>query len=267
MTNEELIEALKSKKNLKECAQMISDLGKNKIAIDADAAEAFSSLDLYSFAKFLSYVSPYGAVALRANTNFEEKSRMLLKPYTSDKSTMTVSACGEKVWSNAYAFEKNAVSPFLKGPLSQWHKESFVVDGITYKTAEHYMMAQKAIFFEDQESYHLIMKSDSPKEVQAMGRMVANFDESLWDSIRSVIVYNGNVAKFTQCKSAYDELMKTKDTYLAEGNPNDLIWGTGLSTDDPAILDKSKWKGRNLLGRILTLIRTELEEGTLQFVG
>lgn len=33
--------------------------------------------------------------------------------------------------------------------LSQWWPSRFVVDGLEYKTAEHWMMAQKALLFRD----------------------------------------------------------------------------------------------------------------------
>jgi predicted NAD-dependent protein-ADP-ribosyltransferase YbiA (DUF1768 family) len=36
-----------------------------------------------------------------------------------------------------------------KSCFSQWYPASFIVEGITYKTAEHWMMAQKALLFGD----------------------------------------------------------------------------------------------------------------------
>lgn len=40
--------------------------------------------------------------------------------------------------------------------LSQWFHAEFTVDGVRYKTAEHYMMAQKAKLFNDYEAYEEI---------------------------------------------------------------------------------------------------------------
>jgi predicted NAD-dependent protein-ADP-ribosyltransferase YbiA (DUF1768 family) len=37
--------------------------------------------------------------------------------------------------------------------LSQWWPASFSIDSQIYPTAEHYMMAQKAKLFEDDEAY------------------------------------------------------------------------------------------------------------------
>lgn len=40
--------------------------------------------------------------------------------------------------------------PFV---FSQWYPSSFIVDGIEYKTAEHWMMGQKARLFHDEQSF------------------------------------------------------------------------------------------------------------------
>ena len=254
MTNEELIESLKAKKNLKECEEAIKALAGTRPDL-TEIEESFKDFNLYQFCKLYNNLDARAAMMFRVNPNsvFVKKLVEMLM-------------LNKRVVSYNDAIQNN-IFPFLKGPLSQWHKESFVVDGITYKTAEHYMMTQKAIFFEDQESYHLIMKSDSPKEVQAIGRLVANFDEAAWSDVKKLIVCTGNIAKFTQCKVPYEALMQTKRKLLAEANPNDLVWGTGLAEDDLDILDCEKWKGTNYLGKTLTSIREDLEDGTLHFIG
>lgn len=56
------------------------------------------------------------------------------------------------------------------------------------------------------------------------------------------------------------ELLETGDQILVECNPKDSIWGIGLSVDNPDALDESKWKGQNLLGKILMQIREELRQ-------
>jgi len=44
-----------------------------------------------------------------------------------------------------------------KSCLSQWWPAPFTVDGITYPTAEHWMMAGKAKLFGDNEQYQNIL--------------------------------------------------------------------------------------------------------------
>ena len=43
--------------------------------------------------------------------------------------------------------DADAVGPFV---FSQWREAPFVIEGVRYATAEHYMMAQKAMLFADE---------------------------------------------------------------------------------------------------------------------
>lgn len=145
---------------------------------------------------------------------------------------------------------------FYKDPIAQWNKKTFKDNkGVEYNCAEQYMMAKKAILFNDLDSYRKIMNTVSPREQQNLGRNVLNFNQEVWNANAQIIVYQGNYFKFTQNKDLYTLLQKTKGTILVEASPIDCIWGVGLSEDDPLILDKSNWKGQNLLGYTLTQLR------------
>ena len=54
--------------------------------------------------------------------------------------------------------------------MSQWYESAFEVDGVTYQTAEMWMMIQKARLFGDGEIAQEMMKTTVPKEHQALGR-------------------------------------------------------------------------------------------------
>ncbi|MGJ1229100.1 NADAR family protein [Sphingobacterium siyangense] len=41
--------------------------------------------------------------------------------------------------------------------FSQWYESPFTVDNITYRTAEHWMMAQKALLFDDKKNFEKII--------------------------------------------------------------------------------------------------------------
>lgn len=43
-----------------------------------------------------------------------------------------------------------------------------------------------------------------------------------------------------------------------EASPFDRKWGIGMAASNPAASDRSKWRGKNLLGQILTEVREEL---------
>ena len=145
--------------------------------------------------------------------------------------------------------------PFLRGVFSQWHVTPFLVDGARFNTAEQWMMAGKAVLFGDAERAAAIMATDDPAEQKRLGQLVAGFDTATWDSHKVAIVFRGNVEKFSQNAGARRHLIATAGAMLVEANPRDWIWGCGLAEDDPGISTPTAWRGENLLGRILTLVR------------
>ena len=68
----------------------------------------------------------------------------------------------------------------------------------------------------------------------------------------------GNLAKFEQHDDLRDYLLGTGDRVLGEASPVDRVWGIGLSRDDPAASDPSRWRGHNLLGFALMRVRDML---------
>ena len=147
-----------------------------------------------------------------------------------------------------------------KSCLSQWYPSEFIVKGRRYSCAEQYMMAQKALLFEDEESYKKIIASSEPKEIKTLGGKVKGFDPVKWDEEKYRIVREGNFAKFTQKQELRGYLVSTECKILVEVSPYDNVWGIGINESNPDILDPSKWKGQNLLDFILMDIRDEIIE-------
>lgn len=52
----------------------------------------------------------------------------------------------------------------------------------------------------------------------------------------------------------------TEGTTLVEASPFDRIWGIGLAATNPKANNRKTWRGRNLLGQILTQVREELDK-------
>jgi ribA/ribD-fused uncharacterized protein len=143
-------------------------------------------------------------------------------------------------------------------PFSQWYPCAFTVEGVRYTCAEQYMMAGKARLFGDTHVLEQLLRSSHPKQQKALGRKVAPFDAARWEQERERIVHEGNHAKFTQNRALLDALLATAGTELVEASPLDRIWGVGLGAEDPRILDPRKWRGLNLLGKVLTRLREDL---------
>jgi ribA/ribD-fused uncharacterized protein len=145
--------------------------------------------------------------------------------------------------------------------LSQWWPSPFVVAGVSYPTAEHFMMAEKARLFGDEESVARVLESNHPKHAKDLGRRVRGFDEALWLERRYDIVVRGNVAKFGQHEGLKHFLLGTRQRVLVEASPVDCIWGIGLAEDDPKARDPEAWRGLNLLGFALMDTRDVLGGG------
>lgn len=154
---------------------------------------------------------------------------------------------------------------FWSGVFSQWHHSSFSVDGITYGTAEQFMMASKARLFNDTDTLVKILASTNPKEQKRLGREVKNFDPKVWDEHKFSVVYIGNYAKFTQNKQLQDALLATGETTMVEASPLDTIWGIGLAEDDYRAKDRSQWRGENYLGRVLDAVRARIRAEMFTF--
>ncbi|MFC4373705.1 NADAR family protein [Nocardia halotolerans] len=142
--------------------------------------------------------------------------------------------------------------------LSQWWPASFVVDGVDFATAEHYMMWRKALLFGDADIATRVLEVAHPSEAKNLGRRVRNFDEQVWDRARFDIVVAGSVAEFGQDEALGGYLAGTAGRVLVEASPMDRVWGIGLTADDPRAADPARWRGLNLLGFALMRARGEL---------
>ncbi|MGA4543901.1 NADAR family protein [Uniformispora flossi] len=144
------------------------------------------------------------------------------------------------------------------GCLSQWYPSPFTVDGVTYATAEHWMMAGKARMFGDATAEKRAVKATHPKEAKAVGREVRGFDEATWVAGRFALVVAGNVAKFGQDPALRAFLLGTGSRVLVEASPRDRIWGIGLGAQNENADRPENWRGLNLLGFALMETRARL---------
>ena len=144
------------------------------------------------------------------------------------------------------------------GYLSNWYLSQFTINGITYSSLEQYMMYKKALCFHDSNIAAQILTTSDPFKIKQYGRQVSNYNEHIWNGVRQIIVYQGLVAKFTQNELLKKQLKSTGSSVLAECAVKDVIWGIGLSMADPNRLDINKWRGKNLLGYALMMVRDQL---------
>ena len=160
--------------------------------------------------------------------------------------------------------------------FSQWRYSKFTdEDGITYNSGEQYMMYHKAVLMKDFDTAKKILsiniydpkeKNESKvnfskiKKIKDLGRIVANFDEHLWNENKVNIVRRGNLLKFSQNDDLKQILLTTRDKIIMEASPFDKIWGIGLSESDAKKIDPKNYEksGQNLLGKSIMWVRDQL---------
>ncbi|MBE7169423.1 MAG: NADAR family protein [Williamsia sp.] len=153
-----------------------------------------------------------------------------------------------------------ANEPVGKFVFSQWHPSPFTINKATYKTAEHWMMADKAMLFGDFYALGQIMEADTPKRAKELGRKVKGFVSEVWDKESYQIVVEGNRHKFSQHPAFKEFLLSTGDQVIVEASPTDTIWGIGLSQNSEHASTPHQWRGRNLLGFALMQVRDILRQ-------
>lgn len=145
-----------------------------------------------------------------------------------------------------------------KSCFSQWWKSSFATEGISYITAEQWMMAGKARLFGDAATLAEILRTDDPQAVKKLGRRVRPFDPAVWDAHKYEVVVQGNLLKFGQDARLKAFLLGTGESVLVEASPYDTVWGIGLSSEAPDVENPRSWNGENLLGFALMEVRDRL---------
>jgi ribA/ribD-fused uncharacterized protein len=147
-------------------------------------------------------------------------------------------------------------------PFSQFHKSTYVLDGIVFSCAEQGMMHSKALLFEDYITADKILQtnSSSPAKMKQLGRQVRGFKHKVWKQHRQEIVFQHNLSKFTQNPHLLQALINTKGRAMVEASPQDSIWGIGLHEIDAQEVPPSQWPGLNLLGKVLVRVRQAILE-------
>lgn len=183
---------------------------------------------------------------------------MLLMPWTRESLAQHVESGAAVEWLFFWGHTPTDPKVIDRSCLSQWFSRGFVLDAVTYPTAEHWMMASKAKVFGDTRTLEKILAVKTPEEAKALGREVSPFEPLKWQAEGFELVVRGNVAKFSQHEDLKAFLLGTKDAVLVEAAPRDFVWGIGLQASSVLAKQPSKWKGKNLLGFALMEARARL---------
>lgn len=149
-------------------------------------------------------------------------------------------------------FLRGVFSNFTSTPMMQYKGHSF-------QTTEQAFMWAKAQLFGDKDSARLILAEKNPAKAKELGRGVKGFNPTHWDINKEFLMYEVNLAKYSQFDDYKAVLLSTGEKQLVEVNGKDTIWGIGLYANDPRVLDEKQWRGQNFLGKVLMRVREELK--------
>lgn len=132
------------------------------------------------------------------------------------------------------------------GCFSNYSEHSFMLDGWSWLTSEHYYQAQK---FKGTIHYHEVRKAPSAKAAAKIGR-----DRKLplregWRSMKVDIMKQAVFAKFLTHEDIREILLDTGEEELVENAPRDYYWACGADGT-----------GLNMFGKVLMEVRSELNE-------
>jgi len=132
------------------------------------------------------------------------------------------------------------------GCLSNFSAHGFELDGLYWKTAEHYFQAQKfaGTPFEEQ-----IRLAHTPKQAAELGRRRDWPLRADWEAVKDAVMQRAVLRKFETHADIRAILLNTGDQELVENAPGDYYWGSGKDGT-----------GLNRLGQILIVIRAILRE-------
>lgn len=155
--------------------------------------------------------------------------------------------CGEKTHLSGDPLckeylERSGVLTFYgpDSPLSNMFPVKFQLDGVTYSSSEHAYQAQKAVVCGRDELAEQILMTDRPFQAKRIGSTIKNTE--LWFRNR---ILRAKYLGDQECKQA---LHNTSDCVLAESNPYDRFWGTGLNKQQTLHTRTKKLPGSNING-------------------
>lgn len=147
-----------------------------------------------------------------------------------------------------------------KDIYSNFYYSPFKHQRIMFKWSEQAIMWRKAKLFGADEIARQILLAQTPQECKNLGRSKKiPFDNKIWEENREKIYKEVLLDKFSN-SNLKKMLLSTEDKTIAEASPYDTIWGIGLGQDHPFAEHPDKWKGLNLLGKVLMEVREELKE-------
>ena len=135
------------------------------------------------------------------------------------------------------------------GFMSNFTAYPIIVDGLEYRTTEHYFQSKKFVEAKDQE--YVRTECVTPLEAKMAGACREYPILPDWSTARLHIMLTALRAKFTQHHDIQEKLLGTGDAQLVEHSRSDKFWGDGGGAPGA---------GQNMLGELLMQVRREIRQ-------
>jgi ribA/ribD-fused uncharacterized protein len=130
--------------------------------------------------------------------------------------------------------------------LSTYSRHGFDLDGVHWRSVEHYFQAMK---FEDPDEREKVQRAEHPGIARRLGRRRLVKIRRDWSKVRRVIMTR---ATYTKCRThteVAERLLDTGDRNIVETTLYDYFWGLGRDQ-----------RGNNVYGAVLMDVRQKLQE-------
>jgi ribA/ribD-fused uncharacterized protein len=146
-----------------------------------------------------------------------------------------------------------------KSPFAICYPCPLEIDGMVFNSASQYLAYAKAEQFRDRERMKLILETQDISQYQQISRQVRYYYRGVYAMMVGEWMRKVLKAKFTQHPELQKALFATAGTSFAVAT-QDTRWGIGLILSPKKTLPRTAWKGKNLLGELLTELRVKLME-------
>lgn len=132
---------------------------------------------------------------------------------------------------------------WVRNWFSNMVAEDVIIDGVKWNSVENYYQAMKST----DKLVHQAFLNINPSEAKKLGRGIILRPD--WDEVKVEVMKKALICKFMNNNNNRSRLLQTEDSILVEWNNwNDTFWG----------VDIRSFKGKNMLGKLLMEIRSEI---------
>ena len=138
--------------------------------------------------------------------------------------------------------------------LSNFFPCSVTIFNITFTSTEQAYQYRKALFFQDLGLAQQVLGSNTASQCKAVTKSLV--DRS-WDAIKVSVLEHIVRAKLAQVP-AYRQALLAAEDLIIESVPGDTFWSCGLLAREAVNTFPAQWPGRNVMGRLHMMLRSEL---------